>query len=120
MPKKYETGKECPNCLAQQLFVREARTVGTYKRRRRVCRKCGHRETTYEISAEDFELIRHIYRQRDEKRKRRLEKLAAQRKANVKVCHDCKHWGASFTCDFEFPDAGGTFAEECSLYERPK
>lgn len=31
------------------------------------------------------------------------------------ICQNCVNW--SKCCQFNFPEAGGTFAEECSLYE---
>lgn len=32
-------------------------------------------------------------------------------------CADCEHWSGS--CAFGFPEAGSTFAQECSLYASP-
>lgn len=117
--KIFATGKECPNCLSQSFYVIEGKSVWNYKRRRRCCEKCGYRATTYEVSKEDFELIREILRKKEEIRKKQREKRAAAKAANQKVCANCVHW-KNFECGFEFPDAGGIFAEECSLYERSK
>lgn len=34
-------------------------------------------------------------------------------------CHSCKFWESS-QCSFGFPEAGGTFSKECTLYERQR
>lgn len=105
--------------MSQQFFIIEARANSNYKRRRRCCEKCDYRATTYEVSKEDFDLIRDIIRKREDKKRRDKFKALAVKQANAKICCNCKHW-TNFRCGFEFPDAGGIFAEECSLYERVK
>lgn len=32
------------------------------------------------------------------------------------VCEQCVHWRGESGCDFGFPDAGGDFATDCSLF----
>lgn len=34
------------------------------------------------------------------------------------VCEQCVHWHAERGCDFDFPDAGGDFATDCSLFRQ--
>lgn len=44
----------CVSCGAPKVSVIDSRPdeTGAYIRRKRVCRACGHRWTTYEVSAE--------------------------------------------------------------------
>lgn len=34
------------------------------------------------------------------------------------VCEQCVHWRGELGCDFDFPDAGGDFATDCSLFRQ--
>lgn len=36
--------------------------------------------------------------------------------AHALMCNQCMHW--TTRCTFGFPDAGGTFAEECNFYQQ--
>lgn len=34
------------------------------------------------------------------------------------LCEQCVHWRSDRGCDFDFPDAGGDFATDCSLFRQ--
>jgi transcriptional regulator NrdR family protein len=112
---KFEKAALCPSCGKHLFRVIESRNVNGIKRRRRACKNasCGHRETTYEIDASDYQLL---------KKARAIEKilLGAETSAHKEqvFCSSCDNWVAG-KCEFSFPEAGGRFAEECSLY-RPR
>jgi transcriptional regulator NrdR family protein len=57
MNPKY-TDNCCSSCGGQSLEVIESRQRKDWRRRRHSCVQCGHRWTTYEISAERFEEYR--------------------------------------------------------------
>jgi len=67
--------------------------------------------TTYEVSASDFKLIL---------KAKQVERLFFDRanttRPNQKICASCHHWVNR--CTFGFPEAGGTFADECDLFEQ--
>jgi len=49
----------CPKCDSRRLIVTDSRSRKKYIRRRRECRECRHRFTTYEMTQEEKEnLIR--------------------------------------------------------------
>lgn len=112
---RFEKSAKCPKC-GQHLFrVIETRNVSGIKRRRRRCgdSACDHRETTYEISSSDYQFL---------KKARQVEKIfssggkiASQKQL---TCQDsCSNW-ANGSCTFDFPEAGGRFAEECTLFDQ--
>jgi transcriptional regulator NrdR family protein len=48
-------GAQCPICKSRNTDTIETRTTGSAEvRRRKHCQNCGHRFTTYEISAEIY------------------------------------------------------------------
>ena len=50
---------KCPICSERTYTVTESRTPGSTKtylrRRRKRCTHCGHKDTTYEITAKEYE-----------------------------------------------------------------
>jgi DNA-directed RNA polymerase subunit RPC12/RpoP len=88
-------------------------------RRRKHCSACGHRETTYEISQKQFKEWKTIEKLGAQLREVLLGKsqkpAVAANDSGIK-CPTCRHWSGK-GCDFEFPEAGGKFAEECSMYD---
>ncbi len=106
---------KCPECRRMTFYVTESRFTQGVKRRRRRCRACVYAATTYEISASDFKLLKkakvveQVFCKPDKSKSR--PKLGPP----TAVCDACMHW-AGQSCDFGFPDAGGRFAEECSVY----
>lgn len=45
--------------------------------------------------------------------------LGASDAIALTTCDNCVHM-RSYGCGFDFPDAGGSFAAECSMYERER
>lgn len=45
----------CTNCAEGKFFIKETRKAESAVRRRRMCDRCGHRDTVYEVSAEFFQ-----------------------------------------------------------------
>ena len=104
----------CSRCGANAVKVLETRPNRAAVRRRKHCTKCGYRETTYEISQEQFKELKTVAKLREVLLG--VGKAApARRSAPVIECFMCQHWTGR-ACDFEFPEAGGRFAEECSMY----
>jgi hypothetical protein len=98
----------CSHCGTNAVRVLETRPNRDSIRRRKHCSNCGHRETTYEIGQVKY---------------KELEVLARLRKTLAGIepdpvvlyCQDCQHWDSN-TCDFGLPEAGGSFASDCSTY----
>jgi hypothetical protein len=111
---RFAKSSKCPKCGEHLFRVAESRNVNGIKRRRRICgdKDCNHRETTYEISSADYQFLN---------KARAVERIfsgAKNAKSSSQVtCDSCVQW-KNGGCDFDFPEAGGRFAEECSLYDR--
>jgi transcriptional regulator NrdR family protein len=110
----------CPKCKQQTAITIESRiSKGDIRRRRKECTECSNRFTVYEVSEEFYKTaLEH---------KSVIDKLI--KSLNLNLVSDSKYESSSDTCDecvhmlssgcsFEFPDAGGTFARECSMFER--
>lgn len=104
----------CANCGKTAVRVLETKKNREGIRRRRECSACNHRDTTYEVSQELYRELKEAHAVN--KKILSLLKLDAFKKVDEKTCDNCAHYKNSL-CYFEFPDAGGTFAEECSLFE---
>ncbi len=52
-----ESGFACSFCGSQHTKTTDTRWVSNRRRRRRVCKSCGKRFTTYEITAEQLGLV---------------------------------------------------------------
>lgn len=118
MGKGAKGGTLCPNCLGPNFHIIEVRQRTGYKYRRRHCKDCALRVTTYEISEQDFELLNKVkaeLAQEDDQ----LEPIkgSGESESSSDRCGFCDHW-QNGKCYFLFPEAGGIFAEECSLYSR--
>ena len=102
----------CSQCGASAVRVLERRPNRHAIRRRKQCTECGFRETTYEISQEQFKELQVVAKVRQALlgtgRVEAAEPVGVQ-------CSSCRHW-AGVKCDFGFPEAGGAFAGECSMY----
>ena len=92
----------CSQCGSLAVFILETRNTATARRRRKRCDRCGHRETTYEISQEEYKALK------------RGKALPRETTPSVQ-CNTCIHWNAT-SCGLDFPEAGGRFAAECSCY----
>lgn len=53
-------GMACENCGAIKMKCIDTRGHGIYVRRRRECRICGTRTTTYELNANDILFVRKL------------------------------------------------------------
>ena len=97
----------CTICGSLAVFIIESRPLPNGGRRRRKrCARCNHRETTYEISQEEYKALR------------RGTKVPREEKPKPKStlsCTSCVQWEAT-DCGLGFPEAGGIFAAECSCY----
>lgn len=99
-----------------ELRVIESRKEDQYIRRRKECSSCGHRLTTYELSAEYFEEIRHAKTQLN-KIYKILGSVEGPSSTDEDVtCYTCIHMTGR-GCQLDFPEAGGAFAAECSSYQ---
>jgi len=106
----------CPACTAFELRVIESRRKARYTRRRKECGGCGHRLTTYELSAEYFEEVRDAKLQLNKIYKvLGSAEVSTPSKEGV-TCYMCIHMTGR-GCQLDFPEAGGAFAAECSSYQ---
>ena len=97
----------CPNCRCLSYFVMESRKEDDAQRRRRKCKECGYKATTYEISASDYDFL---------KKARKVERIFSGSGPQLTCERSCEHWKGG--CGFDFPDAGGAFAEECLVFQQ--
>lgn len=102
---------ECVSCKQNGLTVIESRKSGKTIRRRKQCMYCKYRETTYELTQADYLHLTNI-----ETLYKNIKKLIDGKTKPEKTCDQCAHMTRS-GCAFDFPEAGGAFAEECSMYE---
>lgn len=107
----------CPVCKETSLLILEARPVdGGHTRRRKKCDHCGHRLTTYEVSAENFT------------RMRRLEALLDQLDTISQVVEDFKNQGTcpcascsladNGACTLSLPEYDTVDAHGCTYFKR--
>ena len=112
----------CPACKKQTAVTLESRSnKDSSRRRRKVCTECNHRYTTYEVSEEFYRAAVLNQKAVDNFIKcLNLDRSSAVHDdSDVYACDDCVHM-RSYGCSFEFPDAGGAFANECSMFELDK
>ena len=64
---------KCPKCGIIDTIVVDSRDYGEYIRRRRKCRKCGHKQTTYERVKSKRGLLKENARRVTEYRKHYLK-----------------------------------------------
>jgi hypothetical protein len=99
----------CSNCGATEVRVLESRPNRNAIRRRKHCSSCGHRETTYEIAQAQYKELEVLARLR--------KVLSGNEPAPIALlCQDCSNW-ADRSCSFGFPEAGGRFATDCSVFD---
>lgn len=118
-PKQAST---CPVCKNQSVVTIESHTnQDDSRRRRKHCIECNRRHTTYEVS-EDFYKTAVSNKKTIDKITKCLNLngiLSTTDEPDTHFCDDCVYMH-SYGCDFEFPDAGGTFANECSMFKLNK
>ena len=111
---------KCSNCGELTCVTIESRVQkDKTRRRRKECTHCKERFTYYEVSEEFYKLAL--------RNKRLVETIIkcldlgsctqSSHAVSVDVCDNCVYM-RSGDCDFGFPDAGGTFASECSVFQR--
>jgi hypothetical protein len=112
--------KRCPDCRGAYSVV-ESRDEGPYVRRRWCCDSCRQRATTYEVSRERYQELIKAAETLNLIRSALGGLLPAGPPASppALTCQaNCKHWGEN-GCGFDWPEAGGSFATECSTYASP-
>jgi hypothetical protein len=115
-----QSSYECPFCKQQTAITIESRLNKELSRRRRIeCTECKNRYTTYEVSESFYKQAIVNQRAVDNFIKILNLKLSSEStyERPVDNCDDCIYMRAS-GCDLEFPEAGGTFAADCSMFER--
>jgi hypothetical protein len=112
----------CPNCGKHTLDIIESRPSGESRRRRKLCRSCGHRLGTREVSEawyaqalSDRVLLERI--RTDLGLAAPPPTAAAPATADEDPCLDCIHRIRDF-CDLGFPEFGTKDAGDCSAMRR--
>lgn len=109
----------CPVCKQRTAITLESRSnKDNSRRRRKECSECKHRFTTHEVSEEFYKTALTNKKALDTIMKclNLNESSLINGESDGYDCGDCVHM-RSFGCGFEFPDAGGNFANECSMFE---
>jgi len=113
----------CPNCGEHTLDIIESRPSGESRRRRKLCRSCGHRLGTREVSEAWFQQALSDRALLDRIRTD-LGLVAppptattAPATADEDPCLDCIHRIRDF-CDLGFPEFGTKDAGDCSAMRR--
>ena len=102
--------RACPKCGQPSLKiteVRQSKGIAAYRYRRK-CQHCDYGQTTYEVSSdliEDYKLLQ------------RLNTAISQvlKPEGRESCTSCTYWSHG-SCSMQFPEAGGSFARDCSLF----
>jgi hypothetical protein len=108
-------GRRCPKCNYTKLSVIESSPTfnNTARRIRRRCLNCNHSWTIYEVTAEILDHYRNL-----EKKLDNLKTFMLSLDVPTKSCNDC-HQFTNGKCLLSLPEAGGSFAEECSYFFKP-
>ena len=113
----------CPNCGDHTLDIIESRPSGESRRRRKLCRSCGHRLGTREVSESWYA---QALRDRALLDRIRVDlglaapttaPTTAPATADEDPCLDCIH-RIRATCDLGFPEFGTTEAHGCPAKQR--
>jgi len=108
------TVRSCPKCGQRKFYVTESRRrkQDPARRFRRRCFNCNFSETTYEITAKQMKEYDLLLRLNTAISQVLNPPISESRKS----CTSCSYW-LHGSCSMQFPEAGGSFASECSLYE---
>lgn len=82
---------------------------------RRRCVHCDHAETTFEVTAQqmaEYELLLRL-------KTSISQVLNPDACESSDLCTSCSYW-SNGSCSMQFPEAGGSFASECSCYSPPE
>ena len=113
--QKQERGK-CPSCNGLGVWTIRSRAVTHGQRRRKECRLCGYRFTTYEISSEHYAKYDHFLYMHEELCKR-LGTFEVKPAAQDKItCITCAH-NKGDACDYDFPEYNTPDSSDCIHYE---
>ena len=117
----------CPNCGKHTLEIIESRPSGESRRRRKLCRSCGHRLGTREVSEQWFQQalrdralldrIRADLAPLSSAAAAGAAALPSGAAADEDPCLDCIH-RIRATCDLGFPEFGTKEAADCSAKSR--
>lgn len=111
----------CPQCGEHTLDIIESRPSGESRRRRKLCRSCGHRLGTREVSEQWFQqaLSDRALLERIRADLAPLSSAAAPTPtvADEDPCLDCVH-RLGGTCDLGIPEFGTSEAHDCSAKSR--
>jgi hypothetical protein len=113
----------CPNCSEHTLDIIESRPSGESRRRRKLCRSCGLRLGTREVSEDWYAQALSDRALLDRIRTdlgcaaAPLSTAAAPATADEDPCLDCIHRIRDF-CDLGFPEFGTKDAGDCSAMRR--
>lgn len=101
----------CPKCKEKEQVTKESRkTKEGYTRRRKECRACGHRATTYEVDDVFYTQANAMFATFQN-----LFKLLKEPKDKLS-CDQCVHNRHS-ACSYEFPEFGTPEAVDCIFFE---
>ena len=111
----------CPNCGEHTLEIIESRPSGESRRRRKLCRSCGHRLGSREVSEQWFQQALSDRALLDRIRAdlaplssaAGAAALPSGAAADDDPCLDCIH-RIRATCDLGFPEFGTKEAADCS------
>ena len=113
----------CPNCGEHTLDIIESRPSGESRRRRKLCRSCGHRLGSREVSEQWFQqalsdraLLERIRADLGSPAAP-LSTAAAPAAAEDDPCLDCVH-RIRDTCDLGIPEFGTSDAHGCPAKQR--
>jgi hypothetical protein len=106
--------RPCPSCGRRTFYVIESRRrkEDAIRRFRRRCSSCEFGETTYEITGKQMKEYDMLLRLNTAIQ----QVLNPPTSESRKSCTLCSYW-SNGSCSMQFPEAGGLFASECSLYE---
>ena len=115
----------CPNCGEHTLEIIESRPSGESRRRRKLCRSCGHRLGSREVSEQWFQQALSDRALLDRIRAdlaplssaAGAAALPSGAAADDDPCLDCVH-RLGGTCDLGIPEFGTKEAADCSAKSR--
>lgn len=100
----------CPKCKQkEQVTIRTRTTSEGFTRRRKECRECGHRATSYEVDEAFYTRSKALLSKLTEM----LELF--ENTSTTTVCDTCE-FNTGDRCDHEFPEFGTQEAKYCTLY----
>jgi hypothetical protein len=101
----------CPKCnKKEQVTIESKPTKEKYTRRRKECRACGHRVTTYEVDECFYTQAKTMLRN-----VQNMLKLFKETKEH-QGCNQCVHSGRD-GCSYDFPEFNTPEAIDCIFYE---